>query len=76
MRERAMIDPELQAAVDTFFASWKGKVEARLEMGEREYHGKWKEMTPSEVVAEFTDELSDMIAYLVFFNWKVGGRGS
>ena len=64
------IDPELLKAVDGFFDGWKEQVLDRLETGEEQYHGRWKEMTETEVLKELMDEVLDMIAYAVFLRSK------
>lgn len=67
-----MLDPELTAAVDAFFAQWKERVIKRLEMGERRYKGSWKDMTEAQVSAELFDEMTNMVAYSIFFQAKLG----
>ena len=66
-----MLDEQLQRAVDDFFSTWKSRVIRRLEMGEAQYHGEWKTMTASEVAKELNDELTDLVAYSIFLNWKL-----
>ena len=66
-----MIEPELQVAVDAFFDQWKARIVKRLEVGEQRYKGSWKDMTEAQVAAELFDEVTDMIAYAIFFQSKL-----
>ena len=64
------LEPELDDALDAFMDGWKAKVRGRLVMGEKEYQGKWLEMTEKEIAAELMDEVLDMIGYAVFLRYK------
>ena len=64
------LEPELEDALDNFFTGWKAQVRARLVTGEKEYQGKWMEMTEEETRRELMDEVLDMIAYAVFLRYK------
>lgn len=64
------LDPELEDALDDFFARWKGRVRERLVAGERRYRDEWKQLSPEALIAELKEELLDMIAYAVMFSRK------
>ncbi len=70
-----MLDPVLIQATDDFFEGWKKRVLERLEMGEERYHGKWKSMSPEQVMQELMEEVLDMIAYAIFLRHKQGETG-
>lgn len=65
-----MLDPELQKAVDTYFAKGKKTVEQRLEAADKEYHGKWKTMDMSTLLQERDFEIIDFISYSLFIDWR------
>ena len=64
---------DMQQAVDHFFAGWKGKIETRLREKMAEKGDTLTFMPHDEIMQLMMTELTDFMAYAVFFQWKEGG---
>ncbi len=64
------LEPALDLAVTTYFDKLQRQTRARLEMGEREYKGKWKGLTIPELVVMREEEDLDAHAYQAMIEYK------
>lgn len=64
------LDPELVDALDRFYFRQRIAVLERVVVGEQEYKGKWKTLTPRELRAMEREEELDIIAYRAMAEWN------
>lgn len=71
----AALDDRTQGAVDSFFAGWKRKVEARLEAKALTHRDAWVAMSPEQIMEAMIEEITDALAYAVFFRYGTEDNG-
>jgi hypothetical protein len=64
------IDPDLIDAVDEYLENLRFRMLSRLELGEQEHQGEWRNKSFTELAADAMEEEDDMHVYRAMILWK------